>query len=98
METVKNIFGDIANLILGLISIIAVPLLAVALPLVCMGIGGSLLMMPGLLAGSLLFDDIPTWYAIIFMVLPCSIGMYVGVNLLSSIFDGIHSKIDKWIK
>lgn len=45
-------------------------------------IGGALMTLPGLLIGMLLFDELSTWYIIIFICLPGGIGMLAGASLV----------------
>lgn len=87
--------------ILKVILIIVSPILFVVLPIVGMLIGCILLMLPGLLIGMLLFDDIPAWYGVIFMAMPSGIGMFGGariaIDLISELdfFESLDKNIDK---
>ena len=75
--------------ILELIWAIVFPVFLFVLPLVGMVIGGALLTLPGTLIGYTVFDDFPpTWYLIIFMVLPAGIGMLAGI---SSVIEWLSS-------
>lgn len=83
--------------------VIAAPVLAFVLPLVGMLIGGALLALPGILIGTLSFDDIPAWYFIIFMLLPGGIGMLAGAGAVierlgsSDSFKKADRNIDKGV-
>ena len=91
MKILKAIIKCILNVL--------TPLLLIVLPLVCMGIGMTLFMLPGIIIGSITFDEIPSWFGILFIAFPAGGGMYFGLIGCGKFFDNCicFKKADKHI-
>ncbi|MBO5052799.1 MAG: hypothetical protein J6C44_00995 [Muribaculaceae bacterium] len=91
MRTIKAVFKFILTIL--------TPLILIVLPLASIVIGCALFLLPGVIIGSIVFEEIPKWYIVIFGVIPASVGMFLGLTGFSEFLDNFNwfKKVGKHI-